>query len=444
MAATEHDDNACLADGDAPLQGLAILTAAAMALPGMVLAEGIDLRPNGLETNSSYSNYQESNQRMSVQAFQNDGAGFLGDRVNFRVNSTIDYIGGGSNAVNRDSVGGASPVFYWGENGWDKKPGSMELSMATSGPYVGKTGGIHDQRTAVDGTVNFLLDDLTLGVGGGNSTEWDYVSNFFSVNSLWETNQKQTALATGFSFASDRVWADAGDQGQIHGRYSNGEAIGGDKSTFQGLLGVTQVLDKQSLLQANFTVSSSSGFLSDPYKSAWVNNPEPDSTCITTWLNNLCADTRPGERMQYAFLMRYVRSFSSLDAAALHLDYRFYADTWNIHSHTMEASWMQPLPWGVMLTPRLRYYTQGSADFYQQVYDAPTADGIYSSDYRLASFGAVSGGALLSKEFFNRVRVGGGVELYQRTQGMGFMGGRGSAVDNYSYAMYSVSVNLKF
>lgn len=477
---------------------LAAFTAAALALPGMAAAQGMDLSPEALAIDGSYSNYQESNGRMSVQAFQNDAALRLGEDVNFRVNSTLDFIGGGSNPMNLNQIGGASPTFYWGRNNdYGRKYGELELSQATQGPQQGRQGGIHDQRLAIDGALNVALDDLTLGVGGGNSTEWDYISNFFNLDARWDLNRKTTTLAAGFGYASDTVWADGGNQGRIHQQYTDGTVIGGDKNTYQGLLGLTQVLDKNSLIQVNLTVGNSSGFLSDPYKSAWVNNvpaarssstrsasaqdapdmstrsgasggnPEPSptpapstgqpveapETLVNTFCRqsvpfsfqaNLCADTRPGSRVQSAVLLRYVRNIPELDAAALHLDYRFYSDNWNIDSHTFEAGWLQPLPYETMLTFRLRYYTQRSSYFYQTVYDNPTADGLYSSDYRLASFGAVGGGLQLNKTFFGMLQIGGGVDLYRRTQGMGFMGGTGSHVDNFSFALYSVNLNLKF
>ena len=433
---------------------LAAFTAAALGLPGMVSAQGIDLMPQNLGIDSSYSNYQESNGRMSVQAFQNDANLQWSDSVNFRVNSTLDYIGGGTNPMNQNLVGGASPVFYWGShNYYGKRYGSMELSQATHGPYKGQQGGIFDQRLAMNGKLNVRLNDLSFDVTGGNSTEWDYISNYVNLDSRWEINNKMTTLAAGFGYAKDNIWADGGQQGLIHEQYTNGQYIGGNKNTLQGLLGVTQILDKESLLQLNLTVSNSSGFLSDPYKSVWVDNVPNfgfsgiNNNCRQSthfaFQSNFCADTRPGARTQTSVLMRYVRNFSALDAAALHLDYRFYSDTWDIDSHTFEASWMQPLPYQFMLTPHVRYYTQGSAYFYQTVYANPTANGLYSSDYRLANFGAIAGGVHLNKALIENITVGAGVELYQRTHGMGFMGGTGSTVDNFNFTLYSLNLDIR-
>ncbi|WP_255556584.1 DUF3570 domain-containing protein [Methylococcus sp. Mc7] len=54
----------------------------------------------------------------------------------------------------------------------------------------------------------WALDDLTLGIGGGNSTEWDYISNFFNLDARWNLNRKATPLAAGSGYASDTAWVD--------------------------------------------------------------------------------------------------------------------------------------------------------------------------------------------------------------------------------------------
>ena len=440
-----------------PGSRLAAFTAAAISLPGIASGLGVqDLKPENLGFDSNVSNYQESNGRMSVQAFQNDAQASWGEGLNFKVLSTLDYIGGGNNPMNQSLVGGASPVFYWGQgNNYRKNPGAMELSMATKGAYKGMQGGIFDQRLAVTGQLSKQFDEFNLAVSGGNSSEWDYRSNFFNLDGTWDLNQKNTTLAGGFGYASDTVWADGGNMGRIHETYTNGQTIGGNKSVYQGLLGVTQIINKDSLLQVNLTVGNSSGFLSDPYKSAWVNNiPNSSNSFIPTnsfcrqsshfdFQANLCADSRPGTRTQEAAMARYIYNIESLNKAALHLDYRFYADSWNVNSHTFDVAWYQPLPLEIMLAPHVRYYTQRSAFFYQNVYNNPSSNGLYSSDYRLGSFGAVSGGFSLNKSILKQVNLGGGIEWYQRSQGVGFMGGTGSAVDNYSFTIYSFNVNLK-
>ena len=118
--------------------GFAAFTAAALAIPGMSLADGIDLKPEGLGLDAAYSNYQESHGRMSVMAIQNDAALQWAGDLNFKVNTVLDYIGGGSDPMNQSLIGGASPVFYWGKgNTYGKKTGELEYSQATHGAYMG-------------------------------------------------------------------------------------------------------------------------------------------------------------------------------------------------------------------------------------------------------------------------------------------------------------------
>jgi hypothetical protein len=395
---------------DSKVQGLAALTAAALALPGVVPTADTEIPALTPEINTNFTRYEESGGRMRVDAYQALGTLAVGDRWNLKANGV------------KDVVTGASPVGL----GLINSPGCKGPSRGALVQCM-SSASIHDVRDAVDLGVNYAFDDLDVGVDVGRSSENDYTSNFFNLDGRWDLNQKLTTLAAGYGYASDSVWAIQ----HVDGMQIKEPGIGGDKSTHQALLGVTQILDKNSLVQANLTYSHGSGFLADPYKFAWVQD-------------TFVRDNRPASREQFGLLLRYAHHFQELNSAALHLDYRLYADTWGISAHTVELSWYQPVIYGWRLTPKLRYYSQNSADFYQPVFSAPRLDSHYSSDYRLAGFGALSGGVQLDKEFFDRLRISGGVEFYERQKAYGISGGAGSALDNFSFAMYSVSLNLKF
>lgn len=382
---------------------------AALALPGMVAKSHADSPPAMPQIDTNFSRYEESGNRMRIETYQAAASLAVGDNLGFRVNGV------------KDVVTGASPVTIGRPGPSCKGPSNGLLVQCMSGASI------RDERDAVDIGANYYLKDVTLGVDVGRSSENDYTSDFFNVDTRWELNQKMTTLATGFGYASDSVWAIQ----HVNGQNVREPGVGGDKSTHQGLLGITQVLDKNSLIQANLTYANNAGFLADPYKWALVDN---------VYLR----DSRPGSREQYGVLLRYVRNFEELNSAALHLDYRFYSDTWGVDSHTLEVSWFQPLAYGWQLRPRIRYYTQTSADFYQPIYQTARLDGNYSSDYRLAGFGAIAGGIQLNKEFFDRLRLAGGVDFYERQKGLGLSGGAGTKLDNFSYSMYSFSLNLKF
>lgn len=396
---------------------LAALTAAALALPGMVPQADAEtaLSP---EINTAFSRYEESSDRMRIDVYQATATLPITDRFSVKANGV------------KDVVSGASPVV----NGVNRRNGQLiQLRSRAS---------IRDVRDEVDLSANYAFDAATLGVNVGRSSENDYTSDFFNIDGRWDINQKLTTLAAGFAFASDQVWAVTSTSKDERQRMPG---VGGDKSTYQGLVGVTQILDKVSLLQANFSYTHNAGYLADPYKYALVLDPDATVTCDPHYRGGCYTlDNRPSDRDQFGLLLRYVRNFSALNAAALHLDYRFYADTWDISSHTFEAAWYQPVWDGWQLTPRVRYYSQSAADFYAPIFESARGDGHYSTDYRMASFGAVSGGAQLSKEFLDRLRVAATFDFYQREKGLALAGDVGTPLDNFSFSVFTVNVSLKF
>jgi hypothetical protein len=166
------------------------------------------------------------------------------------------------------------------------------------------------------------------------------------------------------------------------------------------------VLDRDSVLQTGVQLTRHSGFLSDPYKRIFVDGQFRN-------------DARPDERAQSAWLLRYRRAFSALDAA-LHLDYRFAWDSWGLHSHTVDAAWYQELGHGWRVVPNLRYYSQSSARFYAPF--VRNDDPRYaSSDYRLSAYGALSGGVNLRKRF-GRWELNLGVDRYRSDSSYGLNG----------------------
>lgn len=409
---------------------LLAFTTAAFALPGVIPTAKADVSPQDYSIDTNFSRYSESQGRMKVDIYQSVATLPLTDRLAVKINGV------------KDVVTGASPV----GPALNGRPGCKGPSQ---GGYTQclSSATIKEVRDAIDINTSYYLDNVTLDLDVGRSSENDYASNFFNINSRVELNNKLTTLTTGYGYASDHVWEIVVSDVGIKARAPD---VGGDKETHQGIVGVTQILDKDSLLQANLTYSYSGGYLSDPYKYVYAPNIYCGFgyNCVPSAYQGFLRDTRPTSRNQVGMLLRYVRNFSELNSAALHFDYRFYADTWGIDSHTFEISWIQPIVDSWQITPRVRYYSQNSADFYTVMLDAtsPTGNytGNYSSDYRLAQFGAISGGVQLSQEFFQRLKVSGGVDFYKRDLAYSFSGGNGVALDNFSFSMFSVSLNLKF
>jgi hypothetical protein len=100
--------------------------------------------------------------------------------------------------------------------------------------------------------------------------------------------------------------------------------------------------------------------------------------------------------------------------------------------------------------PRFRYYSQDSADFYQPVFNGSTSSySFYSSDYRLAGFGALSGGIKLSKEItelkpLKQLRFQAGIEYYDHSASYQLGNTNLTNFTDFSYYLVTASFNLKF
>jgi hypothetical protein len=193
------------------------------------------------------------------------------------------------------------------------------------------------------------------------------------------------------------------------------------------------VLGGATIAQTSLTYQYERGFLSDPYKLAFVAGvPETDE--------------RPDERHQLAWLTRFRHHFRSADAS-LHFDYQLYADDWEMVSHTFELAWYQTLFDRLLIAPSFRYYSQSKAEFYAPYYAAQRSDGFRSSDYRLSAFGAWALGVKLEWPFeIGNLAwaINGAYSRYESDPDIAL----GSVnVENpglVSYDMYTIGLRLRF
>ena len=69
----------------------------------------------------------------------------------------------------------------------------------------------------------------------------------------------------------------------------------------------------------------------------------------------------------------------------MHGGYRFFTDTWGIDANTFEAGYTHPWgPWTFEVG--YRYYSQGNADFYADLFDRPNQQNFLARDKELSTF----------------------------------------------------------
>lgn len=348
----------------------AVLLAAALALPGIAaspaLAEGPPTAPRVSVRSLDYQDFEGNQRRIRILA------------PAFHTVAPLDESTSLEAIIIRDSVSGASPGPIF--------PG------AAPGP-TGARVPVSDRRHALDLKATRFFERVSLGVSAGLSREADWVSRSLGLESRISTDDNNTTLALGAGLTGDSITSSANPFLKESRRSRN------------LLLGVTQVLSPVDLVQINLTLGLGNGFFADVYRPG---------------------DVRPDHRRQGAALVRW-NHFVESAGAALHLDYRATADDWGVRSHMLEAAWYQPLGETWRVQPRLRYYSQSAARFYSNGPDLRTDfTAPFSTDYRLAAFGAFSGGLKVSKALSDTLSLDGAIDWYGQRPGW-HLGGNGTA-----------------
>jgi len=475
---------------------LAALTAAALALPGLV---GAPAQAADDEFSVQYGHYQEEERDLfgvkstyrpiEVDTVQGNGNIKITDRVKFLFNYTQDTwsgatpittaplaFRGNSTKSSTDGVSGATPIVN-GELFFDSQlnPVQTDGSRTVTGGADNRL--VHtlsaaspETRRQGDFKLGYEWDEAAANVGGGTSVEDDYESRFVNLGGRLDFNQKLTTLNGGLSYtASDTKarldhdllpYVDTGAYtDQITRTAEGGKIVQGHRKDWGAHVGLTQVLNKNALIEAGLGYTYSIGFQENPYKVvevAFINDqiPAPDGAAYVGQVRALL-EQRPNVRNQLSGNLGYKRYVEAFDAA-LHLNYRYFLDDWGINAHTFEADWGQPLGHGWTLTPRIRYYSQDAADFYvpylisQQAYNSGRFDRNrlpknFSSDHRLSGYGALSGGITLSKQFAKGVSLDLGYEYYTHQGGLKLGGGGEGDYADFDYWVVNgaLRVNLE-
>jgi len=112
------------------------------------------------------------------------------------------------------------------------------------------------------------LSDLSFNFGAVVSQESDYESFGANMGAAKESSDRLTTYTLGFAHTSDAIYrSDTGGTPEpLSNIQSDRSFTEGARVTASALLGLTRVLNKQTLAQFNVSVSSSNGYHSDPYK----------------------------------------------------------------------------------------------------------------------------------------------------------------------------------
>ena len=279
-----------------------------------------------------------------------------------------------------------------------------------------------EERTAGDIKITRYFDRSSYSVGLSHSTEHDYVSTALSLNGSWSTADNNTTVNIGIGGSKDRINPTNGGFAGVRDEHKNSNDL---------IVGVTQALSKNDLVQMNVTYTQGQGYFSDPYKTL---------------------DNRPRLRKQAAMLARW-NHFNEGDGSTFKASYRFYQDSYGIKANTFQGEWVKPVNEQLTMTPLLRYYSQSAARFYTDaIYDTsgfpvfpPIVPGqLNSGDQRLSAFGAVTVGLKADYKLTPDWSVDGKLEAYEQRANWR-MGGQGSiGLDPFRAYFVQLGASYKF
>jgi hypothetical protein len=310
------------------------------------------LAPRGGRADDSvrykFQDYQERGGRIGVEVHSAAVEKDFGTNTHLKVEGVID------------AIAGATP------NGQPAPAGSDQVPLSQ----------LDEKRKAWNAVLARQFQRVNIALGVANSRESDYVSTGWSVNTLTDFNQKNTTLLVGVAGTDDDI--------KVFFQPDREK-----KRTNDMIVGVTQLLDPQTSVGLNLTWGRQRGYLSDPYKLVQKTTEIIPGVSLPLTF----AENRPDERDKWIVLATLNRAYREAHGA-IDFSYRFYHDTYDTTSHTIDIGWFQNIGERWVVRPGGRFYHQSAADFYHYRLDGtsivpvggpPRRNGpFYSSDYRLS------------------------------------------------------------
>ena len=386
------------------------LTLAPLLVPTLKAAEQVPL-PDAGRLDYGYQLYQEDGERIRVES------SYVRGRIDLTADTAFRF------QWLRDAISGSSPT---GE-------------LPSEANYLKE---MHDVRTGILGALSQQFGDHRVELELSRSEESDYWSNGYALSDTWDLNQKNTTLSFGINYLSDKVAVPS--------------IANQDKTSVDFFTGVSQIIDKNTVVSANLTVGYNHGYLNDPYKvidrHEVLTLPDGSGGFIDIPLVTPYAENRPNHRLREVLQLEATHYFEG-PSAALDAVLRLSHDDYGVFSQAIQLQWRQPVCSHVEVMPYLRYYHQCAASFYMTSLDGlfplsytppdhPDGSGPnYSADYRLSALEALSLGMRLSYTINTHFSLNASYERYS----MNGVGGNQAPSSSYPSAnIWSLSAFAKF
>jgi hypothetical protein len=231
---------------------------------------------------------------------------------------------------------------------------SMKMIFKVDGvtsATLNKQGGADNTPDELRHQVNFGVtrnfSAVTVSADGMYSTEHDYSSKTIATNVSIPFAKKNTNVQIGFAGNRDKIFPQT--------RFWTK-----DRNTITLNLGLTQILSKSIVSQFDFSFINIDGYMLDGYQVVRI---------IDGFSVKILEPILPEKRIRKALGVR--TNFGISKHSAILLGYRYYWDTWDIRSHTLDAEYKTHLNDNLNLIIGYRQYYQTKAYFFKETYSRP-------------------------------------------------------------------------
>lgn len=339
----------------------------------------------------NYLQYNENDNRIDVMAPSIEVNKELG--VDYTLN--VSVVG--------DSLSGGTPIYV------DTSSGATAYNGKSTNVNVNNIKLQNVQMTEGRSNVNIgltqrLKDRDEISYGFSKSYESDYDANTFSLGYLhWADSSKNKSYDFGLSYSANEILIkDCTFNSQCDTQSGASEVETSTQLNTE--IGITQIIDKNSLYKVGLFYSSEDGYLSNPYYTVVRNNNGTTADVV--------AEVRPDTRVGYGLNIKYIRA--STKNFTSHYKYKFYQDDWKIQSHTIDLQTYYEIS-RYTLGFGVRYYTQSEAEFYNKSIAYFTNEKYASHDERLSSFNATTLKGSVQMKYNDKVSYNIGVSLYDQS-----------------------------
>ncbi len=240
-----------------------------------------------------------------------------------------------------------------------------------------------EERTEYSVGVDYLLDSTLLSIGGGNSTEDDYIADSVHVGLSQDFFGDMTTLTMGYAYGEDTIMR-------------NGTVLDGEEAFLEYSdhrrfsLGVTQVLTKKLIMGLSVESVVDGGFLNNPYR-------DHHSVSREGTKRDKDAERYPLTHNSDAISIRSMYYLPY--RAALKFEARIFSDSWGVEARNFELRYIHPIREQTTVELKLRTYSQTQADFYSDLFIYDDAADFLARDKELSTYTSTSLGLGVTYDF---------------------------------------------